>query len=53
MAMGNDIITGVVVLIVTIVVLVTLVIWSVRIINQIGKKGCRTSRETLKDLAGG
>jgi hypothetical protein len=51
--MDDDIITGVVVFIVTIVLLATLVVWSVRIINQIGRKGCHTSRETLKELAGG
>lgn len=48
--MDNNMITGIVILIVAMVLLTILTVWSVRTINYIARKGCRTSRQTLKEL---
>jgi len=52
-AMDSSMITGAAILIVAMLFLFILVVWSLRIINKISRKGYHTSRETLKVLNSG
>jgi heme exporter protein D len=51
--MDIDIIIGIVLTTTALAVLLVLTFWSRRIINSIARTGCRTARQTLKELTNG
>ncbi|MHC4395271.1 MAG: hypothetical protein ACYS1A_06410 [Planctomycetota bacterium] len=51
--MEGNLITGSIVVVITLVLLTYLVIWSVRAIGRISKSRSHTAREALKELNGG
>lgn len=51
--MNDEMVRGAIIVVVALVLLSILVFWSIRTINRIARKGCRTSRETLKELDDG
>lgn len=51
--MNIEIITGIVVVAVSLSLVISLAVWARKSINRIAESGYRTARETLKDLKRG